>query len=373
MMFQTQFVFFLWELLSMSKLRSSDIVKAIASLGTKTVYEYYTGKTKIKIVDVLTIEGPISFIRWDSKKETIADAAKGNLTKNQIATVASVFSGMPCYPIHLDRLFSGSGNSRAALESLLAYTPNFFICYPQKTNPYTGESEKKLKHLMWCPDESHPLGQFAEKEYDQVISEVEFGLDFGEITLTLANLGKEFASIDTKRTHTQMQVALVKIGNALGFKTWIASGDRSILVGGKPLGEMEGVIQSLDDVPIFHSKEIRARAQHIDAIWFTSDFKYMPAVIEVEHSTGVVSGLTRMLKLQDAIPSMATKYTVVAITNLRNKIVTEANLPTFKILDTKFMTYSTVKELYGLIQKYSISGVAERNFIEPFMERVVEP
>lgn len=205
-----------------------------------------------------------------------------------------------------------------------------------------------------------------------MISEFELGIDLGDVHIVPSELGEEFDSIEAKKTHTQMQVALVKIGNALGFRTWIAKNDRSLRIGNSSLGQWKGVIQSISDIPIFHNDEIRGRAALIDCIWFSDDFKYMPAVIEVEHSTGVTSGLTRMLKLRDTIPSITTKFTVVAPNELRTKVVTEANYATFRPLDTRFMPYSTVRELYGLIRRYSLSKVVERTFIEPFMERVVE-
>jgi hypothetical protein len=36
------------------------------------------------------------------------------------------------------------------------------------------------------------------------------------------------------------------------------------------------------------------------------------------------------------------------------------------------MPYSTVRELYGLIQRYNLSNVVDYTFIRPFMEDIVE-
>ncbi len=79
-----------------------------------------------------------------------------------------------------------------------------------------------------------------------------------------------------------------------------------------------------------------------------------------------------MLKFRETVPSIATKFTIVAPDRLRNKVVLEANNRVFSNMSGRFMPYSTIRELYGLIQKYSLSDVVERNFIEPFMEKVVE-
>ncbi len=353
------------------KLTAADLINEISRLGTQNNYMYFKGRTTIRITEVKKPEGPISFIRWDSNSPS-STATKGRISTNQLATVAYVFSRKPNYPINFDRLFSGGGNSRAALETLLGLTPHFFICYPQRVHSYTGEIEQNLKHIMWCPDEEHTLGNLSEKPCDQMISEVELGVEFSDIRLPSAMLTDEFGGIEAKTTHTQMQVALLEIGNALGFRTWIAKNDRSILVGGKQLGKLDGVIQSLDDVPILYNPESRQAAALIDCIWFSKDYKHIPAVMEVEHSTGVTSGLTRMAKLMNEIPAIAAKFTVVAPDALRNKVVTEANSLIFRSLRTRYMPYSTVRELYGLIKRYSLSNVVERNFIEPFLESVVE-
>lgn len=323
----------------MAKLRVADLVNLIENLGSEKSYLYFSKTTRIRVIEIHRPEGPIKFKRWDSR-ESEKKARDGSISTNQLAIVASVFSGKPNYPIHSDRLFSAGGNSRAALETLLAYTPNFFICYPQKTNPYTGKSEATLKHIMWCPDDKHQWGQMQEKSYDKIISEVELGVDFGDIGVTPGMLDKEFDSIDAKKTHTQMQVALVKIGGALNFRTWIARNDRSIPIGDTKLGNLEGVIPSLDDVQILFNQEIKQAASLIDCIWFTNDFKYIPAVLEVEHSTGITSGLTRMLKFRETIPSITTTYTVVAPDDLRSKVVAEANNLAFRPMKPRFMPYS---------------------------------
>lgn len=79
-----------------------------------------------------------------------------------------------------------------------------------------------------------------------------------------------------------------------------------------------------------------------------------------------------MHKLKSTMPSLATTFTVVAPNYLRNKVVTEANQRIFKDLQARFMPYSAVRELYGLIQRYALTGVVDHNFIYPFMERIVD-
>jgi type II restriction enzyme len=353
----------------MPKLKTSDIVKAINKLTKNKAYKYYTGNTFIKITEIIEPEGPISFLRWRNN-ETEADAKSGSVSINQLATAAAVFSNKPNHPINFDRLFSASGNSRAAFESLLAHTPHFFICYPERTNIYTGETESRIKHILWSPDNKHKLGEIGTTDFQETISEVEFGVDFGNIHVGVDDLSEEFDTIEAKRTHTQMQVALIEIGNALGLKTWIAKNDYSIKVGNSSLGELEGVIQSLDEIKIFFDKDIKRAASLIDCIWFTPDYKYVPAIFEVEHSTGVTSGLTRMLKFRETIPSLSTNYVVVAPIKTRNKVVAEANNQVFKKLNAKFLGYPNIRLLYGLVQKFSLNNLVDRNFIKAFWEQI---
>jgi len=355
----------------MDSLQVQEILEWITRLGTSTTYQYYSGKSSLRIIEVTHPEGPIRISRWQNRNGE-ESATEAGISQNMLATVASVFSRKPNYPIHFDRLFSGGGNSRSALETLLALTPQFYICFPRRTSLYNGTVDRNSKHLMWCPDDAHTLGEIHTKEYEHIISEVEYEVDFGNIRITNNDLSDEFTNIEAKRTHTQIQVALVRIGTALNFKSWIANNDRSIMIENTRLRQLPGVISTLEDIDIFYSAEIKRYATNIDCIWFSNDFRYIPAVIEVEHSTGVTSGLTRMLKLRESCPAINMNFTIVAEDTLRNKVVSEANTTAFRSLETRFMSYATVKELYGLIQRYNLTNAIERKFIEPFMERVVD-
>jgi len=352
----------------MKKLIITDLVNEIAKLDRNATYSYYSGRSKLKILDIQLPEGPVNFVRWDGQNRE----SRGSVTTNQLARIALACSNKPNYPLHVDRLFSAGGNSRSALETLLAYTPNFFMCYPKRTDIYTGEIRSDLKHIMWCPEDEHPRGEIAEKPYEEIITEFELGVDFGNINITADMLNDEFDSIEAKTTHIQMQIALIEIGNALNFHTWIAKNDRHILVKGTRLGDLKGVIRSLDDIPIFYKAEIKEAASLIDCIWFTHDGDRIPAVIEIEHSTGVTSGLTRMRKFKDVFPSIETTFTIVAPNELRNKVISEANHNIFRPLKAKYLPYSTMRELYGLIRRYSLSDVVDYTFIRPFMENMVE-
>ena len=94
----------------------------------------------------------------------------------------------------------------------------------------------------------------------------------------------------------------------------------------------------------------------------------MPAVMEIEHTTGITSGLTRMRGLQDALPErFPTRYVIVAPDEDREKAVREINRPQFRSLQAKYFPYSAVEELYALCQRRKIRGVTEE-FLDCYME-----
>lgn len=173
--------------------------------------------------------------------------------------------------------------------------------------------------------------------------------------------------IDVQRRHSQIQVALAEIGKQLGFKTWVAQNDKAIMYKGKRLGEMEGVLLRLEDVQLLSSFNDAVKAALlIDLIWFRNA-KFMPAVIEIEHTTGVTSGLTRMKNFQDRLPPFPTRWVIAAADEDRQKVMTECNKPQFQSLNAQFFPYSAVDELYSLCQRRKIKGVNDE-FLDCFME-----
>ena len=176
-------------------------------------------------------------------------------------------------------------------------------------------------------------------------------------------------NIEVVRRHTQIQIALYLIGLQLGFRTWIAQNDRGIIYKDKPLIEQPGIVPTLGDeniISAFPGAEPSAR--FIDCIWF-QNHRFMPAVMEVEHTTGVTSGLTRMKGLQDAMPAFNTRYVIVAPDDDREKVVDEVNRPQFWSLDARYFAYSSVEELYYICTHRNLHGVTQ-DFLDCYMEKV---
>lgn len=359
----------------MEKLTASNLVSLIDQLDKKATYNYLNPKNKglIEITDVEKPEGPIWIRRWNpSKGETKQNSKPITISSEMIWRVANAISiGQP---FNIDRILGASFNTRSVLETLLANTPHFHFCYPGRIESIAGKSkiQKGHKHLIWTPNNKpHRAGVINEIKTDMVISEVPT-LEVVYDSLVLPSSSKENKlDIDIQRRHSQIQVALYIIGNQLKFRTWIAQNDKGILYQQKKLGEMDGVIASLKDEKLLIAYEEAARAALlIDCIWFKNG-KLMPAVMEVEHSTGVTSGLTRMKNFQDKfIPLQDVRYVIVASDEDRAKVIKEANKPQFHSLNTRFFSYSAVEELTALCQRRKLKGVTEE-FLDCYMEPVL--
>ena len=167
--------------------------------------------------------------------------------------------------------------------------------------------------------------------------------------------------------HAQIQIAFVEIGQQLGYRTWVAQNDRGIVYNERTIGEMDSVVARLEDVKLIQAyQDAQNAARLIDVVWFKNG-TLMPAVIEVEHSTRVRSGLTRMKTFQDAIPPFPTRWVIAAPDEDRELVMREAATPQFASLDTKYFPYSAVEELYNLCQRRKIRGVSQE-FLDCYME-----
>lgn len=362
------------------RVTASDLLRAIAQLPKNRDYNYINPKTrgKIRLVSAVEPEGPIFFRRYNpSKGEKPSKAEKVSISASALRRVANAIrEGVP---LNIDRVLGASYNFRAVLESLLAYTPQFYFCYPGRIE--IGESSQTIhvghKHLLWLPNEPHGVGVTQVREVNVTVSEipsVEAVYEALVVPGQISGAGsEEYAALppEVQRRHTQIQIALVEIGRQLGFKTWVAQNDKGITYKGMKIGEMDGVIVRLEDIRLLTSfDEAIKAALLIDCIWFKNG-KLMPAVIEVEHTTGVTSGLTRMQNLKTKLPPFPTRYVIAAADEDREKVLTECNREQFRDLKAQFFPYSAIEELYSLCQRRKIRGVSEE-FIDSFMEQTLQ-
>jgi hypothetical protein len=98
--------------------------------------------------------------------------------------------------------------------------------------------------------------------------------------------------------HGAAQGMLLTLGKLYGYETFAPANDRtSRSFQGKPLSDFS----SITDCAEFCGKNSLARVRQIDAIWLTEDNEgvYPVYAFEVEHTTGVRSGMDRLVELPE--------------------------------------------------------------------------
>lgn len=357
----------------MRKITGYNIATFINQLPKNRTYNYVNPRNHgvIKIQDVRLPDGPISIKRWSpADGGTEAAASVETISREMIWRVANAFAEDT--PINIDRILGASYNTRSVLESLIAHTPEFYFCYPGRIKDIAGNTtiETGHKHILWKPDQPHANGELCRMDTDVAISEIPMASAVYDTLYVPDTIIEGGLTIEIARRHTQIQIALYLIGLQLGFRTWIAQNDKGIKYNDVPLVEHEGIVKDLDSENLVAPYNGAVDAGlFIDCIWFQNG-RLMPAVMEVEHTTGVTSGLTRMLNFSQKIPPIRTRYVIVAPDEDRDHVVQEANKDIFKTLDTRYFPYSAVEELFAICQKRHLHGVTE-DFLDCYMEPVV--
>lgn len=356
----------------MQKVTGYNLVAAINQLPKNRDYNYINPKTRglIRIIRVELPAGPIVIKRCNPDKgETFVESKEVSISTEMIWRVANAF--YEGQPINVDRILGASYNTRSVLESLIAYTPQFSYCYPGRIADIAGQTtiEKGHKHLVWLPDTPHKVGELSELKTDVAISEIPTSAvvyDSLDLPDTLDLHGMD---IEVARRHVQIQIALYLIGKQFGYETWIAQNDKGIKYQGKALLEHDGILKSISEKPLIGPYPGASTAgRFIDCIWFDGDLD-IPAVMEVEHTTGVTSGLDRMKNFRDHIPPIGSRYVIVAPDEDRDHVLAEGRKPMFKDMDIRFFPYSSVEELYILCQRRHLKGIT-KEFLDCYMEQV---
>lgn len=340
-----------------------NMVRALASLSRDRRYNYVNTKNEgtIEILNVIIPFGPVTIKRSGSKVGT------STISTEMMERVASAITdGMP---VNLDRILGGSYNTRSALEALLAHTSEFYYCYPGRISP--SESSVRVlkghKHIVWKPRTPHAHGELVEMKTQMVISESAI---CDTVYDEVGSLGVQDTSVSEyghARRHAQIQYLLAQVGYQFGYKIWIAQNDRGVKIGERSFSEMPGVLPTLKEgTVIANFSEAAHAARLIDCIWFKNG-RLMPAVFEVEHSTGVTSGLTRMKAFRDILPPFPSRYVIAAPDEDRAKVFAEFDKAQFRDLSPQYISYSAIEELAALCRKRKIMGVTDE-FIDSFCE-----
>jgi type II restriction enzyme len=174
--------------------------------------------------------------------------------------------------------------------------------------------------------------------------------------------------IEVTRRHIQIQIALAEIGHKLSYRTYIAANDQGVTYKGKPLIALPDVVSNLKEERLLTAYgEAADAARLIDCVWFKNG-RLMPAVMEVEHSTGITSGLTRMQKFKNILPPFPSRWVIVGPDEDRAEFIRKSSDSQFKDLDARWFPYSAVEELHNLVHRRVIKGVTEE-FLDSFIEK----
>lgn len=357
----------------MQRITGYNIVSFINQLPKDQDYNYIDPSNPglIRIMRVDLPEGPIYIKRWNPVYgENPKNKKEVSISTEMIWRIANAcFDGQP---INIDRVLGASYNTRSVFESLLAHTPQFYFCYPGRIQDIAGftKVERGHKHIIWLPNNPHENAKRAEIDTEIVISEIPTSAAVYDALTLPDTVDFGDMDIDVARRHTQIQIALYLIGKQLEYRTWIARNDTGILYQNKPLIEQEGIVTSLQQEKLVGTFDGAVEAAlFIDCIWF-QNAHLMPAVMEVEHTTGVTSGLTRMLNFKQRMPAIKTRYVIVAPDEDREHVYSEGNKPMFRELETRYFPYSAVEELFVICQRRKLRGVTEE-FLDCYMEPVL--
>jgi hypothetical protein len=126
------------------------------------------------------------------------------------------------------------------------------------------------------------------------------------------------------------------LGNLLGFDTYTPDASRTY--NGQKLGE----IATLDDLPPFTSEKIMDSVRNIDVVWLKDEWpEYF---FEVEHTTGVTSGLLRIYQAQ----KLNTKFFIIGPRDVLKKFEKEVQKSPFNAIKEKyrFRPYEELCDMY---------------------------
>lgn len=361
----------------MNKLSVQELVVQFKTLINQGARAYPSGESVFIVVRVDGPEGPV----YVKRKRRSDHTPWKNIAEVSISTsmlwrvVNALQTGVP---VQIDRVVGASYNSRSVLEAMIACCSNFFMCRPARINfigSQTMVAENSHKYLIWKPDESHPIGKITWMEVAGFITEVPSKDIFFDAQNTPGANDtdeKRQMSDEVRRIHSQMQVLLSQTADWMSMRSWVAVEDHGIVTGGKNILSYPYMVKDLaDERVISNYPEAIDVAKHIDCIWFNGG---MPFVFEVEHTTGVTSGLTRMQRLHERAAHSATDYVVVAPDDDRGKVLEKADSDQYDGLSLWYMPYSALIELNEFSKKhcYRCGHRGRGEFTKMFMEQVHE-
>jgi len=357
------------------RLTAENLARALNRLSKETWFEYIEPKTKsqARIVSVDLPAGPIEVERKNTKTGEIQSFT---ISTNALWRVANVVE--EGIPFQIDRIFGASYNFRSLLESLMARTPEFYVCRPGRIEGHGSVEEVKEghKHLVWIPKSPHVSGEL--KNYtvskDLVIVETSRAVVYDAVKIDVNRIDSE-EKLDegSLRRHIQAQISLYEIGEHFGYRSWIAANDQHHQYRDRNLRDLPMHTKLRSEVVLGSYPQAQKKAELIDLLWFSD--RTIPLIVEVEHSTGVTSGLQRMLSFRNEAPALSgMRFVIVAPDDQRDTVFKKASDATFSEFKDNlwYLSYSALEELLDICRRRNISAesVKPESFVELFMEKI---
>lgn len=183
-------------------------------------------------------------------------------------------------------------------------------------------------------------------------------------------IGAETEVVEKAATaHTSIQYLLATLGNEMGLNIWVARNDRGRIVGGKPLGELAGMV---DELPTQFNKATNKTIELIDMLWLKGNS--IAAAFEIESTTLIYSGLLRMSDLLALQPNLNIKLYIVAAEDRKAKVRDEILRPTFMLRERPlsevcgFLSISGLLEKIGALRKLGLVTSLKPDFLERLAE-----
>ncbi len=167
--------------------------------------------------------------------------------------------------------------------------------------------------------------------------------------------------------HEEIQWLLLKLGSDMGFDVWVARNDRGREVHGQRFADLPNLKSEL---PVKFDEATNRTIELIDVMWLQGNA--IAAAFEVESTTSVYSGLLRMSDLISMQPNINIPLYLVAPDERRDKVITEANRPTFSRLSpplaqmSRFISFSALRN--RLKELKSVVRYLKPDFLEELSE-----
>lgn len=306
--------------------------------------KYPRSPTKVRVMSVDRHTGTISIERKAGGRTTGA-----SITHTMLAAAAEAL--VPGKPVDIEELLKGTNNTRSALEALLLLlVPECHLCR------VPGPRSRPRKHVVYLPGRKHRIGRVSEVPWTEI-----------EPAVIDVQPPSPMAIPESEREHTSVQAMLALIGHRLGYDVCIARNDLSTVVGGKPLSRHPGVKPIRETAP-FKGTPLPEDVDLVDVVWICKNRRLVAAMFEVEFTTGVVNGLTRMRCVLESSGRPRTKRHVVVVkTKGEARALRKANRADFAKLKAKVLTMDRLRELYALCKRGPLVGITA-NFLDNFLD-----